>query len=211
MYSNAALDVQHDTQPAFHQQISSALNDYGWSVVDNYVPDSLLNELLSESRLLKASGQFRQAGIFNGTVDKKERSDLINWINPLSPLPAQSDFLQQMDSLRYYLNRENYLGLFDLELHAAVYPSGSYYRKHIDNFHQSSRRILTVILYLNTNWQTRDEGQLRLYLPKKTIDIEPVGGRLVTFLSKSFHHEVLPTRRDRYSLTGWFRRNELFI
>ena len=211
MYSNAALDVQHDTQPAFHQQISSALNDYGWSVVDNYVPDALLNELLTESILLKASGQFRQAGIFNGIVDKKERSDLINWINPLSSLPAQSDLLQQMDSLRYYLNRENYLGLFDLELHAAVYPSGSYYRKHIDNFHQSSGRILTVILYLNNNWQTRDEGQLRLYLPKKTIDIEPVGGRLVTFLSQSFQHEVLPTRRDRYSLTGWFRRSELFV
>ena len=208
---SAAAELQYAIQPAFHQQISTALNDYGWSVIDNYVSDSLLNELLSESKVLKASGQFKQAGISNGIVDQNERGDLINWINPQACLPAQWQFLQQMDHLRYYLNRENYLGLFDLELHATIYPEGSYYSKHLDNFHHSSRRVLTVILYLNTNWQATNGGQLRLYLPKKTIDIEPVGGRLVCFLSNSFQHEVLTTRYDRYSLTGWFRRSELPI
>jgi SM-20-related protein len=29
---------------------------------------------------------------------------------------------------------------------------------------------------------------------------------LVTFLSARFIHEVLPARRERYSLTGWLKR-----
>jgi SM-20-related protein len=36
--------------------------------------------------------------------------------------------------------------------------------------------------------------------------VAPVGGTLVAFLSERFHHEVLPARRERYSLTGWFTR-----
>ena len=209
MSFNAALDLQLTTQPAFNQQISSDLNDYGWSVIDNYVPDSQLLALLNESVQLSDTGKYRPGGIGNGTINSDERSDLISWINPEDCLSAQRHFLQQLNNLRYFLNRENYLGLFDLELHAAVYPAGSFYRKHLNNFNHSSRRILTVILYLNIDWNTHDEGQLRLHLPKKTIDIQPVGGRLVTFLSNNFYHEVLPTRRERYSLTGWFRRSDL--
>jgi SM-20-related protein len=30
----------------------------------------------------------------------------------------------------------------------------------------------------------------------------------VVFLSERREHEVLPTRRSRLSLTGWFRRRE---
>jgi SM-20-related protein len=36
------------------------------------------------------------------------------------------------------------------------------------------------------------------------LDISPIGGRLVMFLSDTFYHEVLPTSKDRMSLTGWF-------
>jgi SM-20-related protein len=117
--------------------------------------------------------------------------------------------MQQLNSLRIFLNRENYLGLNDLELHAAIYPENSFYKKHRDNFKNSNQRIVSVILYLNIDWNSNDGGQLRLYLPKKSIDIEPIGGRLVVFLSEDFPHEVLTTHQERYSLTGWFRRNEL--
>ena len=36
-------------------------------------------------------------------------------------------------------------------------------------------------------------------------DVLPEGGTLVCFLSQRFWHEVLPARRERLSLTGWFR------
>jgi len=35
----------------------------------------------------------------------------------------------------------------------------------------------------------------------------PQQGRLVVFLSDRFVHEVLPSKRDRFSVTGWFRIN----
>lgn len=209
MNFNAALELQSAIQPAFNQQISNDLTDYGWSVIDNYVPESQLLRLLSESIMLRENGKFRPAGISNDIINIKQRSDLICWIDPDDCLSAQRDLLQNLNNLRHHLNRETYLGLFDLEMHAAIYPTGSFYKKHLDNRHHSNRRILTVILYLNTEWQAQDGGQLRLYLPKKTIDIPPIGGRLVTFLSDSYHHEVLPGRRDRFSLTGWFRSSEL--
>ncbi len=37
---------------------------------------------------------------------------------------------------------------------------------------------------------------------KKVI---PHANTLVVFLSDKFPHEVLPTKRKRYSIAGWFR------
>ncbi|MCB0627245.1 MAG: 2OG-Fe(II) oxygenase, partial [Saprospiraceae bacterium] len=39
-------------------------------------------------------------------------------------------------------------------------------------------------------------------------EILPVGGRLVLFRSELLEHEVLPARRERYSLTGWLRNDD---
>jgi SM-20-related protein len=36
----------------------------------------------------------------------------------------------------------------------------------------------------------------------------PCMGRLAVFLSEDFPHEVLPAKRDRYSIAGWYRINE---
>ncbi|WP_255856521.1 2OG-Fe(II) oxygenase [Marinobacterium rhizophilum] len=37
--------------------------------------------------------------------------------------------------------------------------------------------------------------------------VEPCYGTLVVFLSDRFPHEVLPARRQRLSLAGWYRVN----
>jgi SM-20-related protein len=36
--------------------------------------------------------------------------------------------------------------------------------------------------------------------------VSPCAPTLVAFLSERFEHEVLPARRERLSLTGWFGR-----
>jgi SM-20-related protein len=36
-------------------------------------------------------------------------------------------------------------------------------------------------------------------------DVLPIGGRLVVFLSGEIPHEVLPTKKERISITGWLR------
>ncbi len=74
---------------------------------------------------------------------------------------------------------------------------------------QLNTRKLSSILYLNQNWQASDGGELRLYVnDDEWLNISPIGGRLVLFLSDQFWHEVLPAKRERLSLTGWFRTRE---
>jgi SM-20-related protein len=115
-----------------------------------------------------------------------------------------------MECLRRAVNGALTLGLFDFEGHLAVYPPGSYYRKHLDQFQGVGLRTLTCVCYLNPGWDSADGGQLRLYTdpahPERYQEILPESGRLVLFLSADFLHEVLPARQPRLSLTGWFRR-----
>jgi len=99
------------------------------------------------------------------------------------------------------------------EAHLAIYPPGTYYHRHIDQFIGIGTRRVTCTLYLNEDWQAADGGQLRIYTdpddPQYGEDILPLGGTLVTFLSARFLHEVLPARRSRMSITGWFRTREI--
>jgi SM-20-related protein len=37
------------------------------------------------------------------------------------------------------------------------------------------------------------------------VDVEPIAGRLVCFLTPGLQHEVLQARRERLSISGWFR------
>jgi SM-20-related protein len=120
--------------------------------------------------------------------------------------------LSAFDALRLTLNRELQLGLFELEAHFAAYPPGAFYRRHRDQQTGSSGRVVSCVLYLNSEWTAEDGGQLRLFLdPKDTAsyqDVLPEGGKLVCFMSERFWHEVLPAARVRLSLTGWFRRRD---
>jgi SM-20-related protein len=51
---------------------------------------------------------------------------------------------------------------------------------------------------------------LRIYGPDdQHVDVEPLAGRLVCFLTPGREHEVLPARRERYSISGWFRGRAL--
>ena len=67
--------------------------------------------------------------------------------------------------------------------------------------------MVSAVLYLNEDWLPEDGGQLRMFLADDVEhDVQPVAGCLAIFLSGEVPHEVLPARRERLSLTGWFRR-----
>ncbi len=75
------------------------------------------------------------------------------------------------------------------------------------SFVDNSRRKLSCVLYLNENWKPEEGGELRFYLDGNGAEFEdvlPQGGRLVVFLSAQFVHEVLPAKRERLSIAGWF-------
>ncbi len=106
------------------------------------------------------------------------------------------------------INASLFLGLEDFEGHFALYPPGAYYQKHVDRFRDDDARTVSAVLYLNRDWSVEQGGELRMYFPdERTLDLPPLAGRLVVFLSGEFpEHEVLPASRERLSLTGWFRR-----
>lgn len=167
------------------------------------------------------AGLTHQAGTGKGaTTHHKLRGDQIDWLEPEDTHPALQHYFALMTDLQQQINRSLMLGLDSYETHFAIYPPGAGYATHVDQFREHramaapGARTLTAIIYLNQNWPDDAGGALRLYLdPHETppaqdarhLDIAPLAGRLVLFLSARFWHQVLPASQDRVSVTGWFK------
>jgi SM-20-related protein len=180
----------------------------GVSVRDDFLTLSEVRALAQCAELRRARGDFSAARIGGGrNLQRREeiRGDSNCWITaPL--LPAERALWEEFERLRLQLNAEAYLGLFDLELQHAWYPPGAGYARHVDQPHGRPQRQMSLVLYLNQNWNPAAGGELRIFdAAGGHRDIEPVGGRLVCFLTPGCEHEVLPTRRERLSISGWFR------
>ncbi|OYV05090.1 MAG: 2OG-Fe(II) oxygenase [Verrucomicrobiales bacterium VVV1] len=160
-----------------------------------------------------AQGEFRKAGVGRGRaleVREEIRSDQVLWLEPGTGSTEQLAYLAQLEVLRLALNQRFFLGLFDFEGHFAIYPEGAFYKPHLDRHAGTSERTITVILYLNPDWQPGDGGELKLWTTSGEKSgafelIEPRLGTMVCFLAGEFWHEVLPAHKTRMSITGWFR------
>ncbi|QZA81904.1 2OG-Fe(II) oxygenase [Deefgea piscis] len=187
-------------------EIVDALTGPGYLVVPNFLDANQLTQLnalfASREDDFVAAGVGREAAL---QVRQEIRGDAVLWVENDDPAMIKAN--QRMRDLQQTLNRELYLGLDELEWHFARYPAGSFYQRHLDQHRHQDSRVVTVVQYLNPNWHEDDGGQLRIYLDdEQTLDVTPYGGTLVVFLSNRFEHEVLPARRERRSLTGWYRR-----
>lgn len=198
------------------QQIVADIARQGWCVVPAFLPQRAVSELRILAQAAWRDEQFRHAGVGRGedfAIQPEVRTDQVMWLDPVSHEAGLRDYFAALEKLRLTLNQTLYLGLHDFEAHLAIYPPGSFYKKHLDQFRGIGLRTLTTTLYLNNNWQPQDGGQLRLYhnpqAPAEFIDILPEAGTLVCFLSADFLHEVLISTRERYSLTGWFRQRSV--
>lgn len=188
--------------------IASLARD-GLGVVDNWLSDQELARISRGFDQWMIDKQFTPAKIGkaeNQVLNAEIRGDETWWFDPLDPPSELSSILKRIDELRVQLNRELFLGLKNWEAHLAIYPAGTGYKKHLDRHQNSSHRKLSLILYLNKNWLPELGGELVIY-NKTDVEMKrvaPLGGRLVAFLSEEFPHEVLPAKRERRSLTGWF-------
>ncbi|OIO68770.1 MAG: 2OG-Fe(II) oxygenase [Zetaproteobacteria bacterium CG12_big_fil_rev_8_21_14_0_65_55_1124] len=207
----ALQDPVQDDQANFNAVVN-ALAGQGWCVIPDFMPPEQWQPLAAEAKQLYAAGEFRLARVGHGDAAKVRpdvRTDRVRWIDPLEATPLQQAYLERMEALRLFINGELSTGLFDFEGHFALYPKGCFYRRHLDRFADAKHRAVSCIQYLNEDWKPEDGGNLRIYLPdgkgKETYtDIQPIGGSAVIFLSDQFHHMVMPSKRERLSLTGWF-------
>lgn len=191
--------------------ICDQLANRGWSMTENFLALDTIASIRDSVAALDQNNKLVPAAVGRRARQKivqSIRGDRIIWLDSVALTAAQQAYLSAMEGLRTTLNRELFLGLLELENHYTCYPPGAFYRRHLDQHTGEDARVVSVILYLNSNWSTSDGGALRLYLDndEQTIDIAPCAGTLVTFLSNRFEHEVLPTLRERYSVTGWYRR-----
>lgn len=199
---------------ALFASIADNLEKKGYSVQPMKLPKELGNALLEhlgkmDKQLFNPAGIGRKQG---HTLNHFVRKDEICWINGESE--AGLMWLNWAQQLQEFLNRQLFLGLFSFESHFAHYEPGAFYKKHLDSFKGEANRVLSMVVYLNPGWLPEDGGELVFYPPGQLEDgqncllkVTPAMGTVVTFLSEDFPHEVLPTKRDRYSIAAWYRVN----
>lgn len=196
-------------------QIADDLCSKGWSVTPNALPERLLEQLHLQVLSADAS-EFVPAGVGRAvdyTLNSFVRRDAIAWIE--GETEAEQRWLEWSSRLRLFLNRRLFLGLFSFESHFAHYPTGAFYKKHVDAFKGNplkdmTNRVLSVVAYFNPGWLPEDGGELAMFNEQEAdpfLCVTPAYGTLVVFLSEDFPHEVRAAHRDRYSIAGWYRVN----
>jgi hypothetical protein len=103
----------------------------------------------------------------------------------------------------------------------AVYPGkGTRFQRHVDNT-AGDGRVLTVLVYLNTDWEEDNGGALRVFpsaergpcdgsdASQAVVDVFPECGRLAMFFADEVPHEVRPTRAMRHAVTVWYYDEKL--
>lgn len=186
-------------------RIADGLADQGLAIVDSFLSPAEVQDILNGDEFVNHKLHFRKAGI--GKIDRQInegiRGDFIQWIDPQVATEPERIYLQRLRELISFLNESLFLSLKDVEIHRTVYPIGTRYQRHLDQFRSDDHRKLSLICYLNEEWKNEEGGQLRVHLPDGSRDILPEAGRLVCFRSDKLEHEVLIATRERYSLTGW--------
>ena len=188
-----------------YETITQNLVDYGYIIINDALDTSLVKNLQD---LALQNQSYKQAGISSTTklhLDDTKRRDKTKWLD--EDTAAQSRYLHIMQELQNYLNHSLYLGLTYYESHFALYESDDFYEKHLDSFSKSKNRIVTSVYYLNETWEQEDGGELIIYNKenKHIKTVSPKSDTLVLFLSEKFPHEVLISKKKRYSIAGWFR------
>jgi len=209
--------VVHSECPRGFGEAARQLRQQGVAVIDDFLPAHVIAAaamLVKDS--LAAFPEFVDDGIsWRLPEPRTARSDVATWLVP-GRRPATDEVFaaEVMPALQKV---EQALGSFmrlqgRSEQQLAWYPvSSSGYRRHTDALAdgdpESEQRKVTAILYLNDAWLPEHGGALRLWLPEAeggtAKDVEPIGGRLLVFLSGCIKHEVLPCTRDRCALTSW--------
>ena len=182
-----------------------------FAVRDEFLTPQQVGALVSCAEMRRERGDFVAARIGAPRALERRaeiRGDSICWLT--EPLFApERELLESLEELRLQLNRSAFLGLFESEWHYAWYPPGAGYVRHVDQPHGRDQRRVSLVLYLNRRWQSSDGGVLRIFADDgRHTDIEPVGGRVVAFVTEHREHAVMPTNCGRLSLTGWFRGRE---
>lgn len=188
------------------EKIADDIAEQGYAVADHFLNPEEVDAILSIKEFREGLNHFKKAGIGKNQghqINEAIRGDYIHWIDNSTAPAAISSYLVKVQQLILHINQSLFLSLKDYEVHMTVYPPGAFYKRHLDQFSRDDHRKLSIICYLNKDWNDEDGGQLRMWLAGRNVDVLPAAGRLVCFRSDLIEHEVLPATRPRLSITGW--------
>lgn len=198
--------------PRYEAIISDLLNQQ-YSVVDNFFTTAEVKALRESLLTRYQENTFKKAAIGNRINEKIEttiRGDYIFWLNEKQSNSAEKCFFDKINDVANYLNKTCFMGILFKEFHYALYPKGTFYKRHLDTFQNDDRRKLSVVCYLNEErWLPEYGGELVLYLSQERKETQktifPLSGRIVIFESQVLEHEVKTVQHKRMSITGWLK------
>jgi SM-20-related protein len=166
----------------------------------NHLKENLLGLHKQKLLLAAATGNANKL-VHNAAV----RSDSIYWLDRKHEDKYENEFFDLIEDFIKYLNSSCYAGITGYEFHYSLYETGSFYKKHLDQFKNNSGRKYSLISYLNNNWMEEDGGQLLIHHADKDQKISPMQGKTVFFKSNELEHEVLISNQSRMSIAGWLK------
>lgn len=205
-------DIDFVENPLYESIIGDLLSKK-YSIVEDFFSAEEV-AILRQSLLTKhEENAFKKAAIgnrFEETIVKSIRGDVILWMDETNADASELLFFSKINNLIDYLNLTCFLGILQKEFHYALYPEGTFYKRHIDTFQNDDRRKLSFVCYLNEDgWLPENGGELVLYLNENGEETEkiiyPFPGRVVIFESQIIEHEVRPVKKERLSITGWLK------
>lgn len=182
----------------------SQLNEKNWTLLP--IEKDFAAKLQNSAKTKFKSQSFKAAAITGGAANI--RNDSTFWLdfNSKNLTDIDKSVLDQLQLLREQLKNYFRISLTEIECHYAVYEPGQFYQRHRDSTQNNNSRFFSFVIYLNENWGPADGGQLVGFENQNQVfSILPESGNMMLFKS-DLEHEVLPTERTRYSLTGWMRR-----
>lgn len=197
------------TENVLYENIIEDLTTKQYSIIDNFFTSEEVVALRQTLLEKYEEDAFKKSAIGNRTnevIKKAIRGDIILWIDENNINASEQLFFNKINDLKHYLNRTCFLGINQKEFHYAIYPEGTFYKRHLDTFQNDDRRKLSFVCYLNEeNWKPENGGELILYLEKGEEVVYPFPGKVVIFESQILEHEVKPVNTPRLSITGWLK------
>lgn len=208
------LYEQLDTREnPYYEEIISELVEKKYCIANDFFGTEEVAALRDSLKKKYEEDNFKKAAIGNKTnemIAKSIRGDFILWLNEAEAATAEKLFFNRINAFVDYLNKTCFLGILTKEFHYALYPKGTFYKRHLDTFQNDGRRKLSLVCYLNDeDWKPENGGELVIYKEENGKEtskvIYPLPGRVVIFESQELEHEVKPVNTTRLSITGWLK------
>ena len=210
-------------QQTLSEYVLACLANYGICVLDNFMGPVKAAQILLDAEEMDANGILKTGKTVQKEDEvknvRKVRQDRIAFIEKRKS-PGIDELVSKLDNLMTHVQiksradaRYTDRKLMDISgrtrAMVSCYPgNGTHYVRHVDNHHKDGRCI-TVVYYLNKDWDVkRDGGVLKMYpqmTHPRTANIAPLFDRALIFWSDERNpHEVMPAHRSRYAVTVWY-------